>query len=612
MEKDGNRAGKTALVLVCLLFLGLALFINLPVIHQGFLFGDQATYYAMAQSIVHDGDIQYTKKDLIRYYEDFNAGPMGVFLKRSRFDGAEKLYYAKNFAYPLFIAPFVGVFKSNGPLVFQALLLGLLLFMGTAYFSLANPAGRSLGRILTFLFASVAGVYSLWIAPDFFNLALVFSVLFLWLYKVRAAEIPGAFGEGPRPDRLRRFLLSGASDYAAAFIAGIAVYSKPPNVAVVGPFILWYLIRRKFGRTALIVAVFALSFGILVGTTYLMTSEWNYQGGERKSFYNQFPYEKESVTFDSAPGQVMTSEGYAERFLLPAKFVPVNVFYYFFGRYMGIAWYFFPALLFLILFFIGKKSLDRWLILAALAGEILIYVVMMPDNFGGGGGSLANRYFLCIYPFFLFLAPGSIKRREPVVAWAFAAVLIGPILAAPFQYSARPSLNSKRFPFTVLPVEKTNINNLPTNTHPPAMRQQWLNTATGEPFKDRFLYFLNDNYNPKHPTENGWWTLGDRKADIILRTFFPAKEVVFHLRNNPRLENEIAVTVEGKTQHIRLGTEEWGELRFSVGDGYTILASHQYRIKVKAAKGSTRYFEQQASDERRWLGVFFELEIVQR
>jgi hypothetical protein len=72
------------------------------------------------------------------------------------------------------------------------------------------------------------------------------------------------------------------------------------------------------------------------------------------------------------------------------------------------------------------------------------------------------------------------------------------------------------------------------------------------------------------------------------------------------------VTVEGKTRRIRLGPEQWGELRFPVGNGYQILASHQYRIKVKAAKGSTPYFEQGASAERRRLGVFFELEIVPR
>ena len=132
------------------------------------------------------------------------------------------------------------------------------------------------------------------------------------------------------------------------------------------------------------------------------------------------------------------------------------MFYYVFGRFMGMAWYFFPALLLLILFVLGKKSLDRWLILAALAGEILIYVVMMPDNFGGGGGSLANRYFLCIYPFFLFLArPAGSSAARSRLAWAVAAVLIGPILVTPSSPPPIPSMHAKRFPFTLFPVEKT-------------------------------------------------------------------------------------------------------------------------------------------------------------
>ncbi len=53
-------------------------------------------------------------------------------------------------------------------------------------------------------------------------------------------------------------------------------------------------------------------------------------------------------------------------------------------------------------------------------------------------------------------------------------------------------------------------------------------------------------------SEDGWWTLGDRKLDLVLRTWFPVKEIVFHLRNNPRLENEISITVNGKTKKITL------------------------------------------------------------
>jgi len=598
------RGAWAALLLISLAFLGFALFANLPVLHQGFLFADQAVYFSMAQSLAFDGDIEYTKKDLVRYMEDFAAGPNGIFLKRVKKDGQEKLFFAKNFAYPLFAAPFVRVFDSNGPLVFHAVLLFLLLLMGFSYFSLANSPGTSLLRVLTFLFASVAGVYFLWIAPDFFNLFLVFTVLFLWLYKVRWQD-QGRPAAGAATPRWQRFLLSGSSDYLAAFIAGIAVYSKPPNIAVLGPFLLWTLLKKKYARAAGILLGFALSFGILFGTTYLMTSDWNYQGGERKTFYYSFPLEKDGVTFDNT-GWTMTATGYVERVLRPVKFVFYNIFYYVFGRFTGITWYFFPAVLFLILFVLGKKSFDRWLILAALSGEILIYIILMPDNYGGGGGSLGNRYFLGIYPLFLFLPDIKIKTKEFLVAWGMAALFIGQILLAPLQSSARPSTHGKKPPFTLLPVELTLINELPTNTNPSAFRQQW-----GSPsYDDRFVYFLNDNFNRKDPGEEGWWTLGDRKTDFILRTFFPVKEVVVHLLSNPRLSNRITVTVEGRTQHVLLGASEKATLRFPVGNGFQDRQAHLYRLKIKADKGSIPYFENESSQERRRLGVFFELEVT--
>ena len=596
---------QAALWMISLFFLGFSLVINIPAVHTGFLSADQAVYYAMAQSIAFDNDLEYTKKDLIRYYEDFGAGPNGIFLKKAS-DG--KLYFAKSFAYALFAAPFVRVFGANGPLVLHSLLLFLLLLMGFSYFSLSNSPGLSLIQVLTFLFASIAGIYFLWISPDFFNLFLVFTVLFLWLYKIRRTEAPAA-APGGKAGRFQAFLLSDSSDLLAALVAGIAVFSKPPNVALMGPLVLWHLLKKKFLKTVAMILLFVLSAGLFFGSNALFTSSgWNFQGGERKTFYFNFPYEKEDVTFDNAPNSnPMTSEGYFGRFLYPFKFIFYNIFYYFFGRFTGIAWYFFPALLFLILFFLGKKSLDRWLILAALAGQILIYIVLMPDNYGGGGGSLANRYFLNIYPLFLFLPRIKIRHKEIILSWVAASIFIGQILINPFQSSSSPSLFCKKFPFTLLPVEMTLVNNFPTNTNIHARRQQW-----GTPlYDDRFLYFLDDNFQ-KDPKEPGWWTRGDRKADIILKTYFPVQEIVIRLMNNPRQSNEISVSVDGRVQRITLGSKEWGTLRFPVGKEFKIKDLHYHRLKIKAAKGAIPSFEIDSSREKRFLGVFFELDIIPR
>lgn len=611
-----KKGALTAVVLISAVFLGFALFADLPALHEGFLTADQAAYFSIASSLAYDHDLEYTKKDLVRYQERFWAGPQGVFLKRVKTPDGEKLYFAKSMAYALFAAPFVRVFGPNGPLVFHAILIFLLLLMGSSYFGLGNKPGLSLLKTGTFLFASVAGAYIVWIAPDFFNLFCVFTVLYLWLYKHRKTEETAApVPASPAPaspaeqkklrSRWTTFLLSDGSDFLAAAIAGIAAYAKPPNAAVFGPLFLWTILKKRPGKAALLLLVFVLGFGALFGTNFLLTGDWNYQGGERKSFYYNFPYERADLTFDTAPGKLMTTDGYIERALMPVKFVPVNLFYFFFGRFSGLAWYFFPALLALILFFIGKKSLDRWLLLAAIFGEILIYVVMMPDNFGGGGGSLANRYFLGIYPLFFFLPRLRIKVGHIATEWAAAAVLIAPILLSPIQAAHAPADRAKHFPFTLFPVELTLINDLPTNTNPTAFRQQW-----GEPlFDDRFLYFLNDNYNPKHREENGWWTLGDQKLEFILRTAVPVKEVVFHLLNNPRLENEVTVWMAGQKKTISLGSQQRGDLTFKVGGGFVARKAHMYRVRIKASKGASPYFEDNQTDEKRWLGVFFTPEL---
>ena len=592
-----------AIFLIFAFFLGFSIFVNLPAIHQGFLFDDQAVYYSMAQSLAQDGDLEYTKRDLIRYYEVYNSGPLGIFLKKAR-EG--KLFYAKSFAYPLFAAPFIKLFGVNGALIFHSILLLLLLMMGHAYFSLFNSSSFSLITILTFLFASVAGVYYLWISPDFFNLFLVFTILFLWLYKHKLSETPPL---GDRPGKMQAFLRSDWTDYLAGLLIGVAVFSKPPNIVLLGPIVLYTLTKKKFLKTFLIILCFLITSGIFWGANYKITGEWNYQGGERKTFLFTYPFEKADITFDSIQTQEMTADGYAQKHLLPAKFIPYNLFYYFFGRFTGITWYFSPAFFFLILFFLGKKPFLRWLVFGAVFAEILIYIVFMPDNYGGGGGTLTNRYFLNIFPLFLFLPQEKRKIKDFAVMWIMAAVFIAPILISPFIHSQFPATHAKKFPFKVLPVEMTLVNNFPTNTNPWAFRQQ-----VGTQPHIGWLHFLDDNFYRRIAEsdleKSGFWTRGPYTTETILKTYYPVKRLDFRLLNNPRMRNEITVQVGRQKKRITLGTKQRGTLSFSPLKAFKIEALHLYRIKIGASKGSIPYYETETSKERRFLGVFFEIDIV--
>lgn len=582
--------------LIFLFFFFASLFLNLPAIHNGFLCADQAVYLAMTQSIALDGDLEYTRKDLARYYYSFDAGPQGIFLKKGK-DG--RIFYAKSFAYSLFAAPFVRYLGVNGFLVFYSLLLWLILFLGARYLRLIQSHGFPLASILTFLFASITCIYYFWLSPDFFNFSLIFFILFLWLYKELARksriEAPSTL--------LERFFLSEKTDFLASLLLGFATFSKPPNVVLLAPLLLHQLFKRRLARATLMTLIFILSVALFFGANYLLTSDWNYMGGERKTFIGTFPLEKDNVTFESV-GHPMTSEGYFEKFFLPLTFVPVNLFYYFFGRFTGITWYFFPAVMALFLFIFSPKRLEQWLLLLAAVGGILIYVIFMPDNYGGGGGSLANRYFLNIYPLFFFLAPDRWKKRDLIVTWIMAALFISPILVSPFRSSASPATHAKRFPFKALPVEMTLINNLPTNTNPRAFR-----VDAGITEYRGFLHFLDDNFLPKlEPT--GIWTRGPYACEMILKTYYPLKEIVVHLLNNPRMNNEIKVMVEGQKKKVTLQSRQRATLRFPVGRGFQIKASHLYRLKIKASKGSIPYFEDPTSNERRVLGVFFELELI--
>ena len=110
--------------------------------------------------------------------------------------------------------------------------------------------------------------------------------------------------------------------------------------------------------------------------------------------------------------------------------------------------------------------------------------------------------------------------------------------------------------------------------------------------------------------KRGFWTRGPYASEIILKTYYPVKRLDFRLLNNPRMRNEITVQVGRQKKRITLGTKQRGTLSFSPVKPFKIKALHLYRIKIRASKGSTPYYESETSKERRFLGVFFEMNIV--
>ena len=147
--------GRAATAAVLMVLLGFAVSVDFPRASLGFK-GDEATYYSLTRSLARDFDFTYQRQDLVRVWEEF-PGPEGIFLKRgSRVDfersssfpfvrmirtedpARGRLYFAKSYIYPLFAAPFVLVFGTNGFLIFHALLLAAC--YGAAYSSSRRAA----------------------------------------------------------------------------------------------------------------------------------------------------------------------------------------------------------------------------------------------------------------------------------------------------------------------------------------------------------------------------------------------------------------------------------------------------------------------------------------
>ncbi len=418
---------------------------DLANIKKGGFFSDESTYYAIIQSLARDGDLEYERADIVRIREKFWVGPIGLFLKKGK-DG--QLFYAKSFMYPLVVAPFFRLFDVHGILLANGLMVLLVLLMGFLLLRQHHSPQKSFTFTLVYLFSSVAFIYIWWITADLFNFFINFAALFFFFYEFKKP----AWG-----------------NLAGVFFAA-AIFSKPNNVLHIGFLFLLLLYRKQWKKFAVMALLCMLVLAGLFAFNYGQTGSFNFQGGERMSFYGNFPYERTDFTF--AGGYKMSTDNYWSRYYLNPAIVVLNLFYYIFGRFTGMFIYFFPALFLLLLFWFQKKMPEDWFLLAAAVAAILVYILVMPDNYFGGGGSLGNRYFLSIFPIFFFLGYRERIFKFTLVPLFVAVVFLSPVYMDSLFHSASPRFPGVSFPARLFPPEKTQFATLPSNTNPRAFNRK--------------------------------------------------------------------------------------------------------------------------------------------
>lgn len=621
-----SRAGELATAMVGLGLVGLALSVDFPRAAHGFK-GDEATYYVLTHSLARDRDVAFTREDLTRVWHEFPAGPEGIFLKRGREIDVQRtgtfpwvrlaaredsrddrLYFGKSYIYPLVSAPFVALFGTNGFLVLHAVLLTLCFGAAVAWLRSrgSTPAG-AVAFAVAFFGASVVPVYFVWLAPEIFNFALVLLAYFAWSYK-----------EGRAPawtGRLVDVLHRPWSDYLAAALLGIATFSKPIHVCLIGPLVLLALWRRQWGRAMGVFVVFAGVVAVLFLGNAAATGELNYQGGDRKTFYGQtgFPFANERETFETTGMGRATDRVPVEILVTGDSFTVFrhNLAYFVVGRYSGLLPYFFPGVLAFAWFLASRRGdLWQWLTagIAVLAAVALI--LYMPYTYSGGGGPIGNRYYLSFYGLFLFLTPAVVTPAAPLVALAVGTLFTAKLIASPFYTSFHPGDHAKAGPLRVLPIEITQLNDLPVAAKADRARL----AMAGDP--TIYAYFPDDN---AYGREQDWfWVRGRSRADIILRA--PALDadtsrprplrlqaLDVEIQNGLR-ENRVTVRTGAQTDRVDLAPGETVRRRVRAGPGIPYRpniypTNHLYELSISSESGFVPFLEVPGASDSRFLGA---------
>ncbi|MGE3841359.1 MAG: hypothetical protein AB7I50_07210 [Vicinamibacterales bacterium] len=584
--------------------------LNLDVVRTGFgIKGDEATYVSMAMSLAEDGDLAWDRGDLERFWSVYRTGPEGIFLKRAQSMRlqwsssfpfvdvthhpdmtGEPLYFGKAFAYAVVAAPFYRAAGLNGLLVLHVWLWGLCLYCGFMFLRARLPSGTALIWSVAFFGLSITPVYLVWLTPEILHVAAVFLAYYLCFSSEADSGSPG-----------RPWTRRGVALWGAAVLLGLATFSKPPNLLLAGPPVILLWERRQWWS--------GLGFGLLAAATVvvcfgingLISGDFNYQGGDRKTFYGTFPYSTPSARYDNTgismstneigSDEIRDSDGLVERTRL-------NAWYFLVGRHAGFIPYFFPAAALVACWAVARRrrALWEWAIVAAVVTTILVLIVALPYSWAGGGGPPGNRYFLSVYPVLLFLSPGSSALWPAIVAFSGGAVFLAHVLINPFVASKSPWQNAQRGLLRWLPVELTMVNDLPVMLNSSRARVPYGTSPV------LLLYFLDDH--TYQPEAAGLWVAGGQTSEVIVRTGEPLDRFTVTLRTT--VPNRVRLSAGGEARDLTLnpGTTATASVP---AVAVATRGSYAYLFRMSTTNGAVPALNEAKSSDPRYLGVFMDI-----
>ncbi|MCP4399472.1 MAG: hypothetical protein GY801_19500 [bacterium] len=584
-----------------------------------YLFSDESVYYMMAQSLAFDQDLEYSREDLLRVYkEGWNAGPLGVFL--NKLDG--KIYYSKAFIYSWALSPFMRIFGMNGFLVMNALIFLGLIVLGWLYLRQYNASWPSLLLSMVFFLVSASTIYLFWLTPEIFNMGCVASGLFLWLYR-RDHLSSAASPEASRRSKLvawgKWLLLSPQGRlYLAPIPIAMATVSKPPNILFFAPILAELLffgseeqpMPMKTGDSVKKIELFLprikliaglcliLTLVILMfyGLQYRYTGSFNPYGGDRRTFYHQFPLDGADRAWEKGI-RLSTGDYWEKSWFFHPKTLVYNIYYYLFGRFTGMLPYFLCS--FLALYYLLRRFM-RWrrpcsreekrirrqriFLLLTILGSIGAYIILMPINYHGGGGAFGNRYFINIYPAFLFLVTAISSLRPLLVSSFVSVIFLAQAFVNPFRSSYFPARHAFHGIHRLLPVELTLIDTLPN-----LINRHLMQTAVQKDgdFSHR-IYFFDENIHK--PGARVFWVKGGKRAEMAIRTFQGQEHIVIRVKNG-LVPNVVELSSPEHSEVLNFTTPgEVQEVVWPVKEFLPYFTSSLHPLSVRSQRGAIPLF----------------------
>lgn len=480
---------------------------------------DEPAYYLMALSLAYDGDLRCEVKDIQRLRWEFPYAIVENLILMTD-DGWHTVYFGKPFPIALLAAPLARWFGADGIVTTNMVLFLFSIWMGWRYLAQFNSEGRALLFSSTFFLLSYLWVYVFWIHTEVLTATAITAALYFGLTK------PSGFAQGYLPyDRINPWLAHSGRIAASAFALAVAAYHKPILAIFAFPVLLRLGARGRL-RDCTVWCLSALfSLAGLAGLSYAWTGQPTpYLGVERGGFRieqdDRMPVQPRVTQPDAAaPSRDNQTNSWWWLLRLPEvdkRFLP-NLLYFLVGRHTGLFVYAPFALVALLLWIASRHRVrEQAAIAACLLITALFFLTLIPFNWHGGGGFVGNRYFVNVYPAFLFLVT-QIPSWSVLVGSGFAGLFLGPLLLTPYgAVIPQPTLQAhvRNRPFAWLPREMTLLDQIPG--------------YRGVVGAGAWMFGRSDVVCS---VDEDLWLRGGRPVEIWFRTHKPLRRAVFQLES---------------------------------------------------------------------------------